>query len=192
VTYTSPWAVGFEPRLDKKCGASAIPDNATCRKGAGNAVRRGLENAAVIGGLTTFGGGLIQGQRLANRGNFKGAMRSLQAASAGQALAGAGLMAKGARTKNSATSQIGGRLVGGGVVTGVLATKHAGDFKRVRSAAEKGISSIGKRARSAVYAYRSGRPKHSGYLPTNQARPFNPTRKRPKGGESFTDYFPLR
>jgi hypothetical protein len=29
------WAVGFEPRIDKKCGASGIADNKQCRAGSG-------------------------------------------------------------------------------------------------------------------------------------------------------------
>lgn len=104
MTYTSPWAVGFEPRLDKKCGASAIPDNATCRKGAGAAtsggsrVRRGLENAAIIGGTVGSAGLALGSLHSLSKLNLKQAQNRIRGAYALGALSEAGSYSKAKRT----------------------------------------------------------------------------------------------
>lgn len=103
MTRTSPWAVGFEPRLDKKCGASAIPDNATCRKGAGAAnggsrLRRGLENAAIVGGAVGSSAMALGSLHSLSKFNLKQAQNRIRGAYALGALSEAGSYSKAKRT----------------------------------------------------------------------------------------------
>lgn len=103
MTHTSPWAYGFELRFDKKCGASAIPDNATCRKGVGAAnggsrLRRGLENAAIVGGTVGSAGLALSSLHSLRNFNLKQANNRLRGAYALGALAEAGSYSKAKRT----------------------------------------------------------------------------------------------
>lgn len=141
----------------RKCGNSYIPANKQCRAGGGGGsrLRRGLEAASMAGGAAAFAGGLIRSQRQIKQGNYRGAMRSLQAAQAGQSLAGAGLLSRGLRKKSETSLNIGGRLLGSGLVGVGMTSSQLGDFKRARGAAYRGAKRAAHSAGTAagsVYA----------------------------------------
>lgn len=135
MTRTSPWAYGFEPRLDKKCGASAIPDNATCRKGAGAAnggsrLRRGLENAAIIGGTVGSAGLALGSLRSLRNFNLKQANNRLRGAYALGALAEAGSYSKAKRTGDKERAKKARNAL---IATGVRAAISEGANYGIRS-----------------------------------------------------------
>lgn len=178
---TSPWAVGFEPRFDKKCGNSAIPDNRQCRIGAGRSpeggsrVRRGLENAAIIGGSAAQLGVYASGLRSMFKGNFRQANRAFQASSLATAARGAGQLAKGRRTGNEEMKAAGKRNLVTGIGVSLLQEGVAGSKDGLyRSAARRVSRGVSSRVQGMNYRRRSGRPTHTGYLP-NQTSAWNST-----------------
>lgn len=188
----SIWASGFEPRLDKKCGNSAIPDNRQCRISAarspegGSRIRRGLENATIIGGTAAQLGAYALGVRNLFKGNVTRANRAFQAGSLGSVVKGAGEVAKGRRTGNEEMEAAGKRNIVTGVGASLLQEGLAGPKDGLyRSTARRVSQAVSSRVQRMNYQRRSGPPTHTGYLP-NQTTAWNsstPLNLRRSGGK---------
>lgn len=182
---TSPWAIGFEPRFDKKCGNSAIPDNSQCHVGSsrrGSRIRRGLENAAIIGGSAAQLGAYASGLRSMFKGNFRQANRAFQASSLATAARGAGQLAKGRRTGNEGMRAAGKRNLVTGIGVSLLQEGVAGPKDGLYRSTARGVAS---RIQRMNYQRRSGPPRHSGTLPSRTSAwgSTEPLNLRRRGGK---------
>lgn len=148
-------------RTDKKCGASAIPDNKQCRVGASGAPasggkrkggfgRQSLETVGMVAGAGLAVGGLANSVRQANRGNLKGVGRSLYVANAGNAITGLSMRARGKRTGNKEMVKQGNQSLSGAAVGTGLAALASGDLGRAGRAGMRGLGRTAFAAGSAA------------------------------------------
>lgn len=167
-----------QERQDKKCGASAIPDNKQCRVGASGAPasggkrkggfgRQSLETVGMVAGTGLAVGGLANAVRQAGRGNLKGVGRSLYVANAGNAISGLSMRARGKRTGNKALVEKGNSTLGGAAVSTGLAAFASGDLERmrrpnlrpVRAVAQRGAANLMGRASTVMGAVTQRSPR---------------------------------
>lgn len=187
-------------RSDKKCGASAIPDNKRCRVGGatsasprgrststrpnwnrGSGLRRNLERAAIAGGAATYVGGLAGTAYHGLRGNYIGALRSTQVSNLGGGLVGAGLISAGQRTKNKKLTAT------GGVLTGLSALQAGLTEADIRRATQARQAWSGASYKNAEQEWQSA-TNRGGYKGRTGSQRQAPPPKPPKyKGDPFSD-----
>lgn len=143
------WAVGFEPRTDKKCGGSGIADNKQCRAGAGGATAPGRRTL-------TGPNGQFSRQRIAREGWYGSQAGSKPFSYKSNAKRGAAINAVAGAVYGGAL----GGLMGGtrGAVRGALAGgAFGGAVGAGAGAAAAGVNRATSRAAQRSLARRPAR-----------------------------------
>ncbi len=141
------WAVGFEPRIDKKCGGSGIADNKQCRSGSETAPGR----------MTLTGSnGIFSRQRIAREGWYGSQVGSKPFSYKSNAKRGAAINAVAGAVYGGAL----GGIMGGtrGAVRGALAGgAFGGAVGAGAGAAAAGVNRVTSRAAQRSLARRPAR-----------------------------------
>ena len=158
-------------RTDKKCGASAIPDNKKCHVGSGgpaggpsqkgSRLRSGLETAGMVGGTALAIGGVANSARQVGKGNLKAAGRSLYAANAGSVVSGLSMRARGKRTGNAEMVKASRGTVRSAVLSTGLAAAASGDLGRAGRAVGKAAAGMANRGPRRLGTSALAKPKTS-------------------------------